>query len=60
MCVRIVKLWDDLLNLKLIFSGHSKAISSIAIYPFSANFITSSRDGTMRVWSIESGEQTQQ
>ena len=38
------------------FEGHSKAVWSVSFSPDGASIVSGSRDNTVKVWSVESGE----
>lgn len=58
---KLILLWDvnDVRNVRLIWQviGHSMSILNVLPFPNSPNFITCSRDQTIRLWNIDNGEE---
>ncbi|XP_066288526.1 WD repeat-containing protein 97-like isoform X2 [Branchiostoma lanceolatum] len=48
-----VKVWDDNWGLRMVFVGHTGAITDLVVYPYGPFIISSSQDCTIRVWSLE-------
>lgn len=49
-----VKVWDNDWYLKMVFVGHTKAISVLSVYPDGPAIISASHDSTVRVWNLDS------
>ncbi|XP_078609393.1 uncharacterized protein LOC144880786 isoform X1 [Branchiostoma floridae x Branchiostoma japonicum] len=48
-----VKVWDDNWGLRMVFVGHTGAITDLVVYPYGPFIISASQDCTIRVWSLE-------
>ncbi len=48
-----VKVWDPSWRLQLVFVGHDRAVTSLAMFPYGPMVMSASLDCTMRVWSFE-------
>jgi WD40 repeat protein len=48
-----VKVWDMHWDVKMVFVGHSGAVSDMATYPHGPLFLSAAEDCTIRVWSME-------
>jgi WD40 repeat protein len=52
-----IKLWDVATSqLIRIFEGHLDAVSSVAFSPDGSRVLSGSRDATVRVWNLETGQ----
>lgn len=49
-----VKVWDNEWYLKMVFVGHTRAISVLSVYPDGPAIISASYDSTVRVWNLDS------
>jgi len=54
----VVELWDVQNNIILkTFKGHLNDITSVEFHPYEKHIITSSTDGMIKLWEIESGKE---
>ncbi|XP_062569311.1 WD repeat-containing protein 97-like isoform X2 [Saccostrea cucullata] len=49
-----IKVWDNEWYLKMVFVGHTRAISVLCVYPDGPAIISASHDCTVRVWNLDS------
>lgn len=49
-----IKVWDNDWYLKMVFVGHTRAISVLSVYPDGPAIVSASHDSTVRVWNLDS------
>jgi len=52
-----IKIWNKLWNLECIFIGHTSQVTSLSVFPYGPYIISSSLDGTIRTWSLDSKDE---
>ena len=52
------ELWEVATNKIIPFSGHTSEVTSVIFSPNRENFMTGSKDGTVKIWNIASGAET--
>jgi WD40 repeat protein len=50
-----VRLWDPANGMRRLTPGHAQTVTSISWEPDGGRFVTTSRDGTGKVWSVPAG-----
>ena len=53
----VIHLWDTGAESRSAFQGHEFAVTSVSISPDGRQFLSSSYDGTVRLWDIASGRE---
>ncbi|XP_048765698.2 WD repeat-containing protein 97-like isoform X2 [Ostrea edulis] len=49
-----IKVWDNEWYLKMVFVGHTRAITVLCVYPDGPAIVSASHDCTVRVWNLDS------
>ena len=53
-----IKMWDENWCVKVVFVGHNDPVSSVSVYPNGPYVVSSSTDYTLRVWSLETSDES--
>ena len=48
-----IKTWNNKWNLHCLFVGHTRPVTSVAIFPFGPFIMSTSKDHTLRTWSLD-------
>ena len=53
-----IKMWDENWCVKVVFVGHNDPVSALSVYPNGPYILSSSNDHTLRVWSLETSDES--
>ncbi|XP_057593011.1 LOW QUALITY PROTEIN: WD repeat-containing protein 97 [Hippopotamus amphibius kiboko] len=52
-----VKVWEAGWQIRMVFVGHTGAVTAVAVLPNTALVLSASQDGTLRTWDLQAGAQ---
>ncbi|XP_063713534.1 WD repeat-containing protein 97-like [Symsagittifera roscoffensis] len=53
-----IKAWDENWCVKMVFIGHNDPVTALSVYPNGPFVVSSSSDNSIRVWSLETSDES--